>query len=174
MSIKNKIKEELNSLFWTSLYFFSWFGALMVIKVLLLREYEIEFVGLSKVLIGTLIVSKVILILEYVPLSFTKKQPAIISVLVRTLLYLVGVMLVLILERSIEGYNEYGGFKNAFLTAFNETNIYHVWVNSICVFGALFFFNLSTLLKKYIGEKGFQNMLLSPAPDQSLTPTEKK
>ena len=141
----------------------------MIIKVLLLREYEIEFVGLSKVIIGTLIVCKVVLILEYVPLSFTKGKPAIISVLVRTLLYLAGAVLVLILERSIEGQNEYGSFKNSLLNVFDDTNIYNVWVNSICVFGALFFFNLSTLIKKYICEKRFQNMLLSPDPGQDLT-----
>jgi hypothetical protein len=162
MSVKDKLIKELKSVFMTTLYFFSWFGALMVIKVLLLREYEIEFYGFSKVLIGALILAKVVLILEYVPLSFTKKQLVIFELLVRTLLYSGGVFLVLLLERSFESRHEYSGFGDALMNVFSDVNIYHFWVNCIVVFGALLFFNLWSIMKKRFGARWISNVLFSP------------
>jgi hypothetical protein len=161
MSVKDKIIKELKSVFMTTLYFFSWFGALMVIKVLLLREYEIEFYGFSKVLIGALILAKVVLILEYFPLSFTKKQLVIVGLLIRTILYLGGVFLVLLLEKSFESRHEYGGFGNALMNVFSEVNIYHFWVNCIVIFGALLFFNLWSIMKKQLGPRWMDNILFS-------------
>jgi hypothetical protein len=159
--MKDKLIKELKSVFMTTLYFFVWFGALMVIKVLLLREYEIEFYGFSKVLIGALILAKVVLILEYVPLSFTKKQLVIVGLIIRTILYLGGVFLVLILERSFESRHEYGGFGNALMNVFSDVNIYHFWVNCIVVFGALLFFNLWSIMKKRLGDRWIYHVLFS-------------
>lgn len=167
MRMKDKIIKELKSVFLTTMYFFFWFGVLMVIKILLLREYEIEFYGFSKVLIGALILAKVVLILENVPLSFTKKLPVIVGLLVRTILYSFGVLLVLILEKAFETRNEYGGFWDAVSHVFEGVNIYHFWVNSIVVFGALFFFNFWTILKKRFGDGIIYKVLFSPDPNSS-------
>ena len=165
MKIKTKIAEELKSFFWISLYFLIWFGALMLIKIFLLEEYKIEFYGVSVVIIGALVVAKSVLILENVPLSGRKPQIAFYVILKRTLLYLGGVFIVLILEKSFEGQHEYGSFINAFKNLLNDANMYHIWVNIICVFGALFFYNFGSFLNKQLGNGGIMDMLSSPYPE---------
>lgn len=163
MSIKAKIVNELKAVFWTSLYFLCWFGSLMVIKQLLLHEYKIEFFGASIVILGTLVAAKAVLVLEKAPL-FKKSQSAFAMILKRTLLYLAGVFIILVLEKSYEGRNEYGGFVNALKNITKDANSYHIWVNIICVFGALFFYNLWSLIREYLGKDGLKGILFSAYP----------
>ncbi|WP_020533720.1 hypothetical protein [Flexithrix dorotheae] len=163
---KNKLKKELKSVFWTSIYFFIWFGALMIIKVLLLREYQIQFAGFTLVLVGALVVAKVVLVLEYVKIPFTKKQPAWVEILIRTLLYLIGVFVILTLEKSFEARDEYDGVVNSLKDLAIQLDIYHLWVNIICVFGALFFFNLWTVVKKHFGPDIFRKIMKTPIPQK--------
>ncbi len=64
MSWKEKLKKEIKTLSITMLYFALWFGFMISMKILLLKEYNVEVYGLSMALIGALIVAKVILIAE--------------------------------------------------------------------------------------------------------------
>ncbi|HEY9115402.1 MAG TPA: hypothetical protein VIN10_11940 [Bacteroidales bacterium] len=176
MSFKQKLKKELISIGLTTLYFLIWFTVLVFIKELLLKEYKIEFNGMSKVFIGALVAAKVLLILENVPFGYwVKKQPAIVDVFLRTVLYFLGVLLILILEKAFDGRHEFGGFINSLQQVFVQFDMNHFWVNSICIFGALFGFNFATLLKLYLGDGGILRILASPPPSKTgTTKTTKK
>ena len=69
MSVRQKVSEELKALVLTTVYFAVWFALLIVLKELLLAEYEIAVGGLSFALVGALVVAKVVLVLEHVPLG---------------------------------------------------------------------------------------------------------
>jgi hypothetical protein len=163
MSWKEKLKHELISVGIATLYFLIWFGFLMLIKFLLLEDYDIEFTGVSMVIVGALVVAKVILIMEYIPLgSWVKKQPAYVDVILRTVLYSLGVLVILILEKGFEGRHEYGGFANSLRQVFNHVDVYHVWVNSIVVSCALLSFNFLTLIRMRLGKGVLFRMLKDP------------
>lgn len=163
MSFKNKLIHELKEIFWTTLYFSVWIGLFLTLKILLLEEYHIGFYQYSVILIGALIAAKVVLILNNVPFSsWTKRQPAIIGILLRTLLYLAGIFIVMILEKSFEGRHEYGGFFNALKGISDQTEFYHVLVNTICIFGALLGFNIWSVVTKQLGEGWLWKILSLP------------
>ena len=167
MSWKEKLKTEVKSVGIATIYFIIWFGSLMIIKVLLLKDYHIEFTGVSMVFVGSLVVAKVILIMEYIPLgSWVRKQPAYADVLIRTIFYSLGVFVILILEKGFESRSEYGGFISSVKQTFNHADIYHVWVNTIVVFGALLVFNMLSIFKKHLGNGGLMRMLLVPPPEE--------
>jgi hypothetical protein len=166
MSTKSKIIKELVSIFWVSLYFLIWFGMMMLIKVLLLEEYKIHFYDISAVIIGALVVAKSVLIMEAIPVSKNNNHPAWAVVLIRTLLFLLGVFIILVLEKSIEARHEYGGVFEAFKSLFQKADIYHVWVNILCVFGALLTYNFGSVLKLNLGKDGVKNILNSPYPNK--------
>jgi len=69
MNFKQRAIEEFREDGLLTLYFASWFVALMLLKRLVLAEYDLQFRGLSLALIGALIVAKVVLVLEHVPLG---------------------------------------------------------------------------------------------------------
>ncbi len=162
--MKEKLVKEIKSVLWVTLYFLIWFGFFMLIKILLLREYSIDVYGMSSVIIGAMIAAKAVIILENVPLFNSKTQPAIVNILLRTLLYMTGIFVIMVLEKSIEEREKYDGVFNATKHLFENANSYHLWVNSICVFGALLFYNIGSVLHKHLGEGGIWKVLSAPLP----------
>jgi hypothetical protein len=166
MSKKEKIIHELKAFTWSFLYFLSWFVVLILIKALLLNEYKIHFFGLSTAFVGALIVAKVVLILDNLPLSRkTIKYPAYIHIIFRTIFFSFGVFLMMIIETAFEARHNYSGFIDSLLNVFSHVNIYQVYVNSICVAGALLGFNFLSLLNRYLGKGGLRRILVTPFPE---------
>ena len=171
MSALSSIKREIRSILLTTSYFAAWLLSMLVLKNLILAEYDIEIVGISKALIGALILAKSVLILGRVRLT---GGPAWIDVLLRTVLFALGVLAVLIVERGIEGRNEPGGFLGAVRRAFTQADPSHVGATTFCVVGALLVYNAFNVLRAHIGLDGVRNMALSPTPrrDHGARPAE--
>jgi hypothetical protein len=168
MSLQQKLKDEIKALTLAGLYFTAWISALLLLKDLLLAEYDIAFEGWSVALVGALVLSKVVLILEHAPLgAWIRAQPAWVDVVLRTALYSFGVAVVLVLEKGFEARHEHGGFGPAVAALFQQRDIPHVWVNTLCLSGALFGYNVLSVVRRHLGVKGLRRMFLSPLPTTS-------
>ena len=111
MSFGRKLRNEIRTVALTALYFAVWIGVLVTLKQLLLAEYRIRFNGLSLALVGALVLAKVVLVLEHVPLGrWTRQKPALLDVILRTALFGFGVLVALLLEKGFHERQEYGGF----------------------------------------------------------------
>ena len=149
------------------LYFAVWIGVLALLKTLILVEYRIEFHGLSLVLVGALVLAKVVLVLEHVPMgAWIRTRPALLDVVLRTVLYAFGVFVVLLLEKTLEGRHEHGGFVPALLWVFQSVDGYHVWANGICLSGALLGYNVLSVLRRYLGKGALFRLFLKPLPNE--------
>ena len=170
-----RLQEELKTLALVFLYFAGWLAFLMLIKHLVLAEYAIEVTGLAKALVGALILSKVVMILEYVPLGkWLRDWPAWGDVVVRTILYGLGVLVVLLLEKGFEGRHEYGGFGASLTAVFDHADIHQVWLNLAVVSGALLVYNVLSVIKRYLGDGGILRVLVKPLPEEPETPVQGK
>jgi hypothetical protein len=168
MTFVQKLTHEIREVALTTLYFAVWIGVLIVLKTLILAEYRIEFAGFSKIVIGSLILAKVVLVLQHVPLAgLTRSRPAWIDTLLRTALYSLGVFLVLIVENAYEGRELHGGFGPSFMSLFHEADIPHVWANTIALGGALLVYNCTQVVKLRLGAGGLARLFLSPLPEAS-------
>ena len=164
MSFEQRAIEEVKEVGLITLYFASWFTALMLLKRLVLADYDIEFGGLSLALIGALVVAKVVLVLEHVPLGhWIRHRPAAVDVATRTLLYTLGVFIVMLIEKAFETRHEAGGFGAALVHVFEHRDIHHVWAGAIGVGGALLFFNVLSAVRQHLGE-GELSRILFAAP----------
>lgn len=163
MSVQKKLMHEIKAVGVAAIYFCCWLAALIVIKELVLAEYEIKFSGLSKALIGAVVLSKVVIVLEHVPLgAWVRARPAWVEVMLRTALYAFGVFVVLLLEKAFEGRHEYGGFVSSLRALFQHTDIYHVYTNVIVISGALLVYNALDVVRSYLGEGGLLRLFLTP------------
>ncbi|MGD2160547.1 MAG: hypothetical protein PVG94_05160, partial [Gammaproteobacteria bacterium] len=98
MGVAQKMLHEVKAVIALTLYFGIWLGALVLLKYLILAEYHIPFNRFSVVLVGALVLAKVVLVLEYIPLgSWVRSQPAWVDVVLRTTMYAFGVFVVLLL-----------------------------------------------------------------------------
>jgi hypothetical protein len=168
MSIQDKLKHELKAIILVTLFFAAWLGIFMGLKILLLEDYHIQFGGFSMVLIGALILAKVVLILEHVSLgTWLRDKPVLVDVLLRTILYAFGTFVVMLLEKTFESRHEQGGFGPALMNVFQHRDMPHVWANTICLTGALLFYNLLAEINRRLGTGGLARMFLSPSRDST-------
>jgi hypothetical protein len=86
----------------------------------------------------------------------------LVDVLLRTLLYGLGVILVLLLEKAFDGRHDYGGFTASLRHLFQHADIYHVWIDSIVIALSLLVFNVFTVIRRHLGTGGLARLLLSP------------
>jgi len=168
MSIAQKMKHEVAAVAWLTCYFGCWIGALVLLKYLVLAEYEIAFYGFSVALVGALVLAKVVLVLEYVPLgAWVRGRPAWVDVVLRTALYAFGVFVVLLLERAFEGRHEHGGLGPSLMAVFQQVDAKHVWLNTICLSAALLSYNMLSVVRKRLGKGALLQMFLTPLPNDS-------
>jgi hypothetical protein len=163
-----KLKDEITAIGIAALYFGFWIGALLLIKSLVLAEYRIAFYGWSVVVVGALILSKVVLVLEHVSLgSWVRARPAWVDVVLRTAMYSLGVAVVLVIEKGFEGRHEHGGFGPAVRYLFQQAEVYHVLANTLCLSVALLGYNALSVVRRHLGKGGLIRIFLSPLPEET-------
>jgi hypothetical protein len=139
----------------------------MVLKKLLLEDYNIKIQGVSIVLISALIIAKVVLLMDLIPLgNAIKKKPVYVDVLIRTLLYSLGVLVVSLLEKAFETRNESGGFGNAVSTVFQHRDIYKVWANTLVVGISIFWFQIWRMIKSYLKKGELPQLFLKTSLEE--------
>jgi hypothetical protein len=88
----------------------------------------------------------------------------VFDVILRTLVYAVGVLVVLLVEKAFAARHESGGFSRSLIQVFQHREIHHVWANTIAVACALLGFNALAVLRRRIGDKQLTQLFLaSPA-----------
>lgn len=153
MNILKKIFKEIKIVTRTASYFAIVFILMMVMKKLYLKDYDIEFTGLSQALIGALVMSKVVILMEYITLGgAVQRQPAIVDVILRTLLYTAGVLIVIVLEKAFEKRHEISGYGNAIVEVFKNRDIYHVWATTIGSAASIFVYNSFSVVQRVMGK----------------------
>ena len=172
MSVMQKVTRQIKALLMVALYFLCWIAALVLLKQLILAEYHIQFHGLLKALVGALVLAKVVMVLEHVPLGpWVRAQPAWVDAISRTILYALGVIVVLVIERTIEGRSEHGTIIASFKMVFQEIDRNRILANTLGITAALLLFNVMAVIRKHLGGKSLLRLLLMPVPQEPNTNT---
>jgi hypothetical protein len=94
-------------------FFFIGFVIVLLIVKLMLEQYSIETVTLSRALIGALIAAKVVLILDKTPVARSfKSYPRIIPVVAKAAVYALSFILVTKLEQSLDAWRHSGAVQS--------------------------------------------------------------
>lgn len=166
MSLAARLKHELRAVVAATLFFGAWIGSLILLKTLVLEEYRVGFSGWSQAAVGALILGKVVLLLEHVPLGArTGARPAWVDVVLRTLLYSAGVVVVLVIEHGLRGRHEHGGFLAAVAALPGETKFPHLLATTLVLAGALLAYNVLAVIRQRLGPDGLRRLFLSPPPE---------
>lgn len=166
MGFGEKLRHELRELRDVSLYFGTWLALLITVKHLILAEYHIDFSGYARILVGTLVLAKVVMVLEHVNLgSWTKRAPAWQEIVVRTALYTAGVFVVLLVEKLVDELRVgAGGVAAALARALQATNFNQAMANTLAVSCSLLVYNFLAVLKRYLQPDGLAGVLRRPPP----------
>jgi len=169
---RQKVLREIKSVGLITIYFALCFAVMMLLKHLVLAQHEIPFRGLSMAIVGALVVAKVVAVLEKVPLGpWMRRQPAALDVATRTLLYTLGVFVVLLIEKSFESRHEAGGFGSALESVVENRDSARVWATTISVGGTLLAFNVVSILRRRLGKRGLSRLFfVTPLQDVEAPP----
>lgn len=102
MSFIQKLKKEVFEILIVTAYFLVCFGILILIKKITLAQVEVEFYGFSAALVGALVMSKVVIILDKTALGKIYIRKALYkNVLMKSIIYTFVVTFILFIENLI-------------------------------------------------------------------------
>ncbi|WP_422359835.1 hypothetical protein [Reichenbachiella sp.] len=101
----DKIKQEMIEVGLITLYFFVCFAVFMIIKKLLLIQYQISFYGWATTIVGALAMGKVVFLIDKLPMhGWLQKLRPIREITLKALIYTGITIGVSILEKTIHFY----------------------------------------------------------------------
>lgn len=147
-------KRELKEIIAIASVFFVLFVLFLVMKKAFLDEYTFNFYVVSTAFVGSLIIAKVVLIFDLLPLS--KKMdhlPNIYRVFFRSLVYLSGFFIFSFLEGLIKKLIDKENFTQAVGAAFHELGETTFITSAVGIFIAFLFFNTFWVIRMKYGPK---------------------
>ena len=147
-------KRELKEVFVISFTFYILFVLFVLLKKALLGQHHIEFYAAGTALIGSLILGKVVLLID--KLTLTKKMdyfPNIYRVFFRSIVYLLGYIIFSLLEHWVKGLIDGNNFGQAWSHSFHHLGGLDFLTSLAIVFIAFLFFNAFWVIRLHYGPK---------------------
>lgn len=151
-----------------TIFFFVAFNVISITKALMLREHGIEFSGLATATVGALLVGKVILVADKIPImNRFPEKPLIYNILWKTAIYVLAVFVVRYAEHLIPFLMDGSSVGIAHQQLLNQVVWQHFW--SIQIWLIVLFFVYASLheLVQLIGRETVLRLLFaSPKPSE--------
>lgn len=147
-------KREMKEIFSISSTFFILFILFTLLKMATLGKYDISGFKTGSVIIGSLILGKVVLIFDKLPL--TRKMdflPNIYRVFFRSLIYLLGYVIFTLIEHWIKGLIDEESFVQAWMHAFQQLGTKDYILSLVIIFISFLFFNTFWVIRLAYGPK---------------------
>lgn len=165
-NLGSKIKHEIKEAIPPFLFFLVAFHLVAVLRVLMQQEYGIQAGTVMNATIGAMIVAKVVLLADLLPIvNRFPDKPLVYNIVWKTLIYQAAAILVAYLEHLWDAYRETGSFAAANAHLVEAVVWPHFWAVQILM---LVLFLLYTTLREFsraIGGQRVRAMLLGPLPN---------
>jgi len=153
-SIIKRIKREILGAIPPVIFFFIVFQLIAFTRALILKEYGIQVSIFLNATIGALIVGKVVLIADKLPMvNRFPNKPLIYNILWKTFIYIVAALLVRYVEHLIPLIREYKNLKVANIHLLDEVVWSHFWFIQIWLLICFFMYSTIRELVRILGRK---------------------
>lgn len=158
----NSIKREIKKIGLLSLYFFIGFSYILILMKLLLEQYSIDYVVISKAFIASLVAAKVVAIMEITPwFNYFSEYPRYIRVLYKTFLYNIGVIIITAIENIFHAYHETKAIIPA-ISLFLETRHFSHFLATVMFVSIVFLIhNILTEIDDYLGKGNLRKLFFN-------------
>jgi hypothetical protein len=159
-------KREMKEILAISSVFFVIFVLFLFMKKSLLDDYDVNFYIISTALVGSLILAKVVLLFDLLPLTKkTEKLLNIYRVFLRSLIYIFGYAVFTFLEHLIKGLIDGESYSQALKSTIHYLFSPASVTTFIGVFIAFLFFNTFWIIRASIGTTALYNMFFKKVTD---------
>jgi hypothetical protein len=149
------------------LFFLTCFAMIVVLKNLMLEQYDVTAGTSVKVIMLALVASKVVVLFERV--SFGQRI-GLVEILMRSSAYSLAAFLLLLLEHGLSERKEAGGFFAALSKAVQHPDMPIIWATLICVTLAFLVWTALAVLRREFGRERLVAAILKPstAPNDAV------
>lgn len=166
-SIVSRVKHELFEVIPPAIFFFVAFQVIAFTRALMLKEYGIEVSTFMAATVGALIVAKVVLIVDLLPIvNRFPEKPLIYNVVWKTAIYMIAALLVRYLEHLIPFIRRYGDLALANSHLLEEVVWPHFWAIQIWLLVLFFAYCSIRELVRVLGRERVRQMFLGPATSE--------
>ena len=146
------IKREFIGVLPPSIFFFVVFQLLAFTRALILKEYGIQVSNFLNATFAALLVGKIVLIADKLPLvNRFPDKPLIYNIMWKTLIYMVAAVIVRYVEHLIPLISEYKNLKVASNHLNTEIVWPHFWLVQIWLFICFFLYSTIRELVRFLG-----------------------
>jgi hypothetical protein len=162
-NIIQRVKREILGAIPPVIFFFIVFQLLAFTRALILIEYGIQVSIFLNATIAALIVGKVVLIADKLPMvNRFPNKPLIYNILWKTFIYIVAALLVRYVEHLIPFIREYKNLKVANNHLLDEVIWPHFWLVQIWLLICFFMYSTIRELVRILGRKQVRSMFFGP------------
>lgn len=152
MDDQPKWKKELKEVLAISTFFFIIFVLLLLLKKVIMADYELDFYVMGTALIGSLIIAKVVLVFDLLPITKkTDHLPNIYRVFFRSVIYISGYVIFTFLEHLVKGLIHGDGFTKAVEATLHSFTTPAFIVSFVGIMIAFLMFNAFWVIRATIG-----------------------
>jgi len=159
------VKHEAKEVGLITLYFLFCFSVVLLLKKLILADYNIKVYVFSTLVVAALVVAKVVAVLDqtHAATRFDRTLPLGVVALYKTLVYAVATLIVLFLETVIDVYKETHSFRAAVLEIWAHRDWNILLTKVLC--GGLAFagYHLYAGLDRRLGEGTLRRLVMTRA-----------
>jgi hypothetical protein len=165
--ILKTLKHELVEAIPPAVFFFFAFHLLALTRTLMAEEYGIEAKTVMNATIGALVVAKVVLLSDLLPIvNRFPEKPLIYNIVWKALIYQAAAILVSYLERLWDFYREHGNVATANTHMLEEVVWPHFWAVQIWMMVLFLLYCTLRELARAVGEARMRAMFFGPLPKQ--------
>jgi hypothetical protein len=159
----SRLKHELVEAIPTAVFFFIAFQVIIFSRALMLEQYGVRISTFSTATIAALIVAKVILIADLLPfVNRFHEKPIIYNVVWKTMIYLVGALLVRYIEHLIHFVRKYGDFALANRQLIDEVIWPNFWAVQIWLMMTFLVYCTLRELTRVLGGEQMKRLFFGP------------
>ena len=146
--------EEFKTAGLATLYFLFCFLFVIVLKKLFLAQYDIAFYGISAAVLGALIVGKAVVVLDKLKAGtrFEARRPPWVSILYKTVVYSLAVLLVIAAEKVFHAYRETHELGTAFAQVWDGRDRAQILAVVLCIGLAFTAYNLFSAVNRNLAQ----------------------
>lgn len=160
------LKHEIVEAIPPAIFFFFAFHLLAFTQVLMEKEYAIDVSTIMNATIGALVVAKVVLLSDLLPMvNRFPEKPLVYNVVWKAVIYQIAAILVIYLERLWDAFRDTGSLAAANAHMVESIVWPHLW--AVLMWLMVLFLLYCTLreLARAIGEKRMRAYFFGPLPD---------
>jgi hypothetical protein len=166
MKFVHWLVHEIRAILTAMAFFLTCFAVVVVLKDLMLEQYDVTAATSVRVVMLALVTAKVVVLFERLSLG---RQVGAVEVILRTALYSLAAFAFLLLEHGISERKDAGGFFAAVSNAFQHPDMPIIWATLICVTLAFLIWTAFAVLRRSFGRDRIIAAFLSPPPTQAET-----